>query len=127
MAIQLDRVIGGYVKLRDMKAALVKKQKEELALIQASMDKIENYLQKYLLEANLQSVNSDAGTAFLQHVASTTVRDWPAALDFIKANDEWSMLEARVSKTAVKDYLDEHGALPPGVEYTEAIVTRVRR
>jgi len=110
-----------------MKAALVKKQKDEMVVIQTQLDKLENYLQKYLLDAKLQSVNSEAGTAFLQHVASTTVRDWPAALDFIKANDEWSMLEARVNKTAVKDYIEQNGGCPPGVEYTEMIVTRVRR
>ena len=124
---KIDKVIAGYIKLRDIKNAMVKQQKEQLEPITKQMTFIENYLQKYLLDANLQSVNSDQGTAFLQHVTSATVRDWPATLEFIRANDEWDFLEARVSKTAVKDYIEIQGVIPPGVEFAEAVVTRVRR
>jgi hypothetical protein len=127
MTQKLDRVIAGYIKLRDRKNELVKKHKEELEPITKQLEFIENYLQKYLLDANLQSVNSDAGTAYLQTVSSATVRDWTASLDFIRTQNEWSFLDARVNKTAVKDYIDAHGVIPPGVEYTEALVTRVRR
>ena len=123
----LERVIAGYVKLRDAKNAMVKKQKEELDPLQTKIDFLENYLQKYLLDRNVESIRTEAGTAFLQRATSATVRDWVATLEYIVANKDWDLLEARVSKTAVKDFIEQHGSCVPGVEFSEAIVTRVRR
>jgi hypothetical protein len=37
------------------------------------------------------------------------------------------MLERRVSKTAVDEYVAAHQDLPPGVNYTTAISVNVRR
>jgi hypothetical protein len=37
------------------------------------------------------------------------------------------MLERRVSKAAVEQYKDEHGNLPPGINWREEITINVRR
>ena len=124
---KLDRVIAAYVKLRDAKTAMAKRHKEELSPITDKMDFLEGYLQKFLLDRNMESMRTEQGTAFLQRVSSATVKDWTATLAFIQKNKEWSFLDARVNKTAVKDYIEASGQIPPGVEFTEMIVTRVRR
>lgn len=125
--MKVDEVVAAYVKLRDIKEAKKRKHSEELAPINEKMQVIESWLQNHLQVEGVDSMKTKAGTAFLQTSSSATVKDWGATLDFVKQNDEWSFLEARVNKTAVKDFIASTGEVPPGVKYEETIVTRVRR
>ncbi len=127
MTTKVNQVVAAYVKLRDQKDEIKRRHKEELAPLNENMTKLERWLQKQLLDEGVESMKTDAGTAFLQTSSSVTVRDWPATLAWIQDNDEWSLLEARVNKTAVKDFLESTGEVPPGVNYSEDIETRVRR
>lgn len=127
MTVKVDEIVAAYIKLRDMKDATSRRHKEELAPINEKMGKLEAWLQKHLQAEGVDSMKTKAGTAFLQSSSSATVRDWPATLDWIKEQDEWSFLEARVNKTAVKDYMESTGDIPPGVDFKTTIVTRVRR
>lgn len=127
MATKVDEVVAAYIQLRDCKEQITRKHKEELAPINEKMGKIEAWLQRHLQTEGVESMKTKAGTAFLQTASSATVRSWPETLAWVKANDEWSFLEARVNKTAVKDFIESQGEIPPGVDYKETIVTRVRR
>jgi hypothetical protein len=124
---KVDDVVAAYIKLRDKKTEMERKHKEELAPIKETMSKLENWLQRRLLEEGVESFKTSQGTAFLQSATSATVRDWDATFAWMQKNDEWSLLEARVNKTAVRDFVETNGEAPPGVEYSETIVTRVRR
>lgn len=125
--MKVDDAIAAYIKLRDKKAVLEREHKEELAPIKEIMDKLEGWLQKQLLADGIESMKTNVGTAFLQTASSATVRDWNATLEYIKEADEWGLLESRVNKTAIKDFIANKGEPPPGVEFREIIVTRVRR
>lgn len=128
MSFTVEQAIAAYIRLRDKKAEIEERQKEELVPIKNGMTKLENWLHAQMLKDGVDSMKKEGvGTAFLQRASSVTVKDWNAALDFIKESGEWSFLEARVSKTAVQDYLQEKGELPPGVEFKETMVVRVRR
>jgi len=123
----VDLVIDAYVRLRDEKELLAKKQAEEMKPIVEKMMKLENWLQAALQAAGVESFKTARGTAFKQTNVSTSVKDWTATLNWIKEHDEWSLLTAAVSKTAIRDLKENTGEIPPGVEYREEIVTRVRR
>lgn len=127
MTSKVDAVVAAYIKLRDSKEQLARKHKDELAPITEQMARLESWLQKHLLDAGVESMKTRAGTAFLQTATSATVRDWAATLDWIKDRDEWSFLEARVNKSAVKDYMESTGDVPPGIDFKSNVVTRVRR
>jgi hypothetical protein len=55
------------------------------------------------------------------------VADWDYVLDYIQKNELWNMLEKRVSKQAVEQYVEEHGNLPPGINWREELVVNIRR
>ena len=46
---------------------------------------------------------------------------------FIVKNDLFEMLEKRCNKTLVDQYKDEHGEVPPGINYSQTTVVNVRR
>lgn len=124
---KLDQIVSHYIKLRDRKAERKKEYEAEVEAIDQAMTKIENFLLKHLQENGSESVRTAAGTFFKKVATRASVADWDAVLDFIVENEAWSMLERRVSKSAVEQYRQEHDDLPPGINWTEALLVEVRR
>ena len=50
-----------------------------------------------------------------------------SSLKFIKDNDAFDMLEKRVSKTAVRAYIDMHNTVPAGVNFGTKLGVNVRK
>ena len=73
------------------------------------------------------------GTAYIAYRESATVADWDVLLGFIKKSEAWDLLERRVSKSAVKDRMEEdrngnyHQEPPPGVNFVRIEGVNVRR
>jgi hypothetical protein len=120
-------VIAKYVELRDRKEALVKKQREEVAKITSVMDKIEQALFGVMSETGTDSVKTPAGTAFFTTRTSATVDDRDMFFDFVREHEAWDMLESRCAKSAVEQYLETEGELPPGVTRRVEKVVSIHR
>ncbi len=120
-------VIRTYMKLREQRAAVEGEVKDRVAAIKAKMDKLEAFLKAQMDAQGLTSFKSDYGTAFLTTVDYATVSDWDATLTFIREQDAYDMLEKRVSKIAVRGYIDAHKAVPPGVTYGTKLEVNIRK
>lgn len=128
MAISAGDVIVAYLKLRDEKAKLADKHKDEMAPFNEKMTKLENYMLDLLNKAGVDSMAfKGVGTMFKKETTSVTAEEWNATLDWIKANNAWEFLERRVSKTVVMEYAEANGEYPPGLKVTNATVVQVRK
>lgn len=127
MSLTVDSVIAGYLKLRAQKQAIEAKAKEETAGIQASMDKLEAWLKLKAEETGVTSFKTDHGTAFLTTTDYASVADWDAVLEHIKTQGAYDMLEKRVSKTAVRAYIEMNRTVPPGINYGTKLEINVRK
>jgi hypothetical protein len=123
----IEQLIDRYVKLRDKKAEMKAEYDASVAKIDEAMEKVENFILGHLNTNGIDSVGAPAGTAFKQQMTSATVRDWDALLGHIRATESWNLLDHRVNKTAVLEFKDQHNDLPPGVNYREETVVRIRR
>lgn len=127
--ITADMVISKYVETRDQMAAKTKALKEELADLKVLQEKRELWLQGELTKLGLDSFKSAHGTAFTTWKDSATVADRQVFLDWV--HKEWedreSFLENRVSKSAVKQRLEDGELEPPGINYTKIKALQVRR
>ena len=123
----VDEVVKGYIKLRDKKNNMKKEQTEELRPINEKMMLLENWLLRDLQTRGVQSQKTAEGTAFVSTMSAATVKDRDALFAFIKEKEMWDLLENRVSKTVVADYLEETGEVIPGVNYQQTQVVRIRR
>ena len=110
-------VIRTYMKLRDQKAAIEGEVKERIADLKGKMEKLEAFLKTQMDAQGLTSFKSDYGTAFLTTTDYANVADWDAVLGFIRDNDAFDMLEKRVSKIAVRGYIEQTKSVPPGINY----------
>lgn len=123
----IGKLVEGYITLRDKKAEIKARHEQELAPIQAMLDKIEVHILQHMQEHGVESCRTPVGTAYMSTRTSATVADWDSLLSFVQTNGLWQMLERRVAKTAVDEYAAMHKDLPPGVNYTQSIVVNVRR
>jgi hypothetical protein len=120
-------VIRTYMKLRDQKAAIEGEIKEQVSAIKAKMEKLEAFLKTQMDAQGLTSFKSDYGTAFLTTTDYANVADWDAVLGFIRDNEAYDMLEKRVSKVAVRGYIEQTKAVPPGITYGTKLEVNVRK
>lgn len=125
--LTVDQVVAGYIALRQQKKAIERDAKEKTDALDAKMGKIEAWL---LAQANQQGVTSfktNHGTAFVTTTDFANVANWDAMISFVKEREAFDLLERRVSKTAVRGYIDADGRVPAGVNYGTKLSVNVRR
>lgn len=127
MTATVDDVIAAYIKLRDKKEALEAAVKEQTKELTEKMVKLENYLREQADAMGVTSFKTKHGTAFLTTTDFAAVADWDAVLDFVKQNDAYDMLERRVSKKAVRGYIDQMKQVPAGINYGTRLDINIRR
>lgn len=71
----LDQVIARYIEIRDEKADFEKKYKEEKAVYDAKLEKIEAYLLRKMDVDGATSIKTDCGTAFKKLNANVSLND----------------------------------------------------
>lgn len=127
MTLKVDDVIATYMKLRNQQEAIKAERDELINAIKAKMMKLEAWIKEQADAQGVTSFKTKHGTAFLTTVDYANVADWDAVLGFIREYEAFDMLEKRVSKTAVRGYIDKNKAVPPGVNYGTKIELNVRK
>lgn len=125
--ITIDQVISTYIKLRGKKEAIEAETKQRVAEIASKMDKLEAWIQVKADELGVTSFKTPHGTAFLATKDFASVADWDATLNFIKEEGAYDLLEKRVSKNAVRGYIEKMNAVPPGINYGSKLEVSVRK
>lgn len=128
MPINVEEVIRTYIELRDTVAQMDAEYAEKVKPIKQAMAAAEKALLEFFEQTGQTSTSvKGVGTAYRAKHVSVKVADWNAALEYIKAHDLWHMLEQRVNKTAVSQFLDVNGELPPGVSSSASYSVNIRR
>jgi hypothetical protein len=126
--MDIDKIVGAYVKMRDDLDAKRKEFKEFENERKAQMAKIEDHILKLCYEQGVESFKTVHGTAFKKKKDFVKVNNWDAALDFIIHNDLKHILTKSVRKDAVKEFMKENkNQLPPGLEYGAITEIGIRR
>lgn len=128
-AITADQVVAKYVETRDLIEQKKKACEAEVADLKALQEKRENWLKTELDKLGVESFKTAHGTAFITFKDSATVSDREAFLDWVEGDfvERKHYLENRVSKTAVKQRLEDGEPPPPGVNYVKVKDVQVRR
>lgn len=124
--LQVDELTKKYMRLREIKAAYDAEHKEKTAKVKEAMQKIEIRLLEFFEQTGQSSAKTAFGTPYVTLRESYSVADRDAYLEWVKEHEAWEMLESRVSKSAVEAYKEEHGDLPPGVNYSAERKVNVR-
>lgn len=123
---KVSDVVAKYVELRAMKEKMDEAHKQKVAEIRKAMDMLEGYFLKYFDKTGQTQIKTDTATVFVKTNDYAQVADWDAVLEFIRENDAFEFLEKRVSKTAVRDFIDDKKEVPPGINYGTKLSVNVR-
>jgi uncharacterized protein YydD (DUF2326 family) len=104
--------------------AAVKEQTKEL---KEKMEKLEAWIKEQADVQGVTSFKTKHGTAFLTTTDYANVADWDAVLNYIRENEAYDMLEKRVSKVAVRGYIEANKAVPAGVNYGTKLEVNIRK
>ena len=118
--MNFDIACKNYVLLRKEVDEIERAAKATTAGIKEKMLALETWLTLKADEAGLENIKTAHGTAYWSNIASAKVASREAFLDFVRKEEAYDMLENRVSKEAVKSYMEAHdGLVPPGVDFTQ--------
>ena len=127
MSLTVDQVIETYMKLRKKKEAIEGETKSQVKGIKENMTKLEAWIKEKADAEGVTSFKTNHGTAFLTTNDYARVADWDAVLGFVQDNEAYDLLERRVSKAAVRGYIDINKAVPAGITYGTKIDINVRK
>jgi hypothetical protein len=127
MTVNVDDVVAAYVKLRDKKDSMEAAVKEQTKGLKEKMTQLEAWLKEQADAQGVTSFKTKHGTAFLTTTDYANVADWDAVLNFIRDNEAFDMLEKRVSKIAVRGYIESNKAVPAGVNYGTKLEINIRK
>ncbi len=125
--MKLSELVAKYVELRDRKSLYKGEYEAKVAKVEELMGKIEAKLLEVFATTGLESVKTEAGTAYASVRTSASVADKESFLDFVRTKEEWSLLDVRASKLAVEQYIAANEDIPPGVNLRQERVLNVRR
>lgn len=125
--MNFNEVVSKYIQLRDKKAQLKAEYDAKVVKIDEVMDKVESVLIKHFAETGVESIRTDAGTAYKTTRTSAPIADWDAFLAHVIETEDYHLLEHRASKKAVEEYKQTNQDLPPGVNWREEVVVNIKR
>lgn len=127
MAVTVDSVIAAYMAMRKQKEQIEAEVKEKVSEIKGKMDKLEAWIKQQADAQGVTSFKTKHGTAFLTTTDYANVADWDAVLSYIRDNGAYDMLEKRVSKNAVRGYIELNKSVPPGINYGTKLDVSIRK
>jgi hypothetical protein len=126
--MKLSDAVSLYIRLRDQKAQMKAEYDAAVAPVIEKMEKLEAKLLEIFNTTGMDSVKTEFGTAYATTRTSATVADRDTFMEFVKAREEWALLEVRASRAAVEQFRAANdNELPPGVNLREERVVNVRR
>lgn len=128
--MDFDDLTTKYVALRDRRAEVVQRHKEELAKYDEVLSDLENLFLEHLNSTNSQSLATDHATVYKGVHTSVRLADRDAFREEVsrrvRENDDWSLIDLRPSKSLVSDMFDA-GEAVPGVNISRTQYVRVNR
>jgi hypothetical protein len=98
-----------------------------VSTVKAKLEKLEGWIKAQADAQGVTSFKSEFGTAFLTTTDYSNVADWDAVLNFIRENEAFDILDKRVSKIAVRGYIESTKAVPPGITYGTKLEVNIRK
>jgi hypothetical protein len=123
----MGELVEKFVTLRDKLREADDRHKQRTSGARETLTALEVEMLDRLNQADGNSFASPAGTVYRTSRKSATIMDSDIFRSFVIDNKAWDLVDIRANGPATAAYLDEHGAIPPGVNYTVHYTVGVRR
>jgi hypothetical protein len=125
--IDFNKRVEQFVELRDEIKRIEDEQKKQLAPYKETLEQLNSVLLAHLNDVGADSVSSAAGTVYRKERKSASIADKTAFWAWVVANADWDLIDVKANATAVEEFAEKNGSLPPGVNFTAKHDVGVRR
>ena len=126
--VSIDKLTKAYVKIREKRAELSSKFKEEDENLVSQLDKIKKALLDYCKEHGVESVRTNAGLVYKSTRSRYWTSDWESMYKFVLKHEVPEFFDKRLNQTNVKQFLEENpDILPEGLNVDSEFTISVRR
>lgn len=125
--LNLSQLAKIYVQLRDRRAQRKALYDAEDAADKEKQEKIEGILLQRFEEQGVESVRTENGTPYKYVRESCSTADADAFWSYVMSNEAFELIEKRPNKTTVRQFIDEKGDVPPGLNWRQELCIGVRR
>lgn len=123
----VDKRVQQYIQVRDAIAAADEAHKEKIKPLVDLQNLLTGWMQNFMEQAGADNIKTAHGTCYSSTRYTASLADPQAFMNFVIEKANWDMLDRKANVTAVKDYVAEHGGLPPGVNLSAIKTVGVRR
>ncbi len=124
---RMDNLVRMFIKARDAIAKAKEAYEAEIKPLQEIKSKLEGRMLAFLDQSGQDSAKTQYGTCFTSTKDSASLTDPDAFMSYVMKNGAFELLDRRANATAVRDFVEENGTLPPGVNFTSRKSLSVRR
>lgn len=123
----IDDLVAQYIKLRDKLKEADDAHKEKTKAARDYLEQLSGKLLERLNDVGGESVKTESGTVYRTTRRSATIADGGTFRTYVIENAQYDLVDWRANALAVADYITEHAAPPPGVNFSTAFTVGVRR
>lgn len=124
---KVDKRVDQYIRIRDALKVLEEKYETERAPLVEMQNLLTGWMMEFLDKAGASAVKTKYGTCHTSTRYTASLADPDAFMKFVIANNKFELLDRRANATAVRDYVAENKALPPGTNLNSIRTLGVRR
>jgi len=128
MTIPVEKLVGAYTKIREKRAEISAKFKEEDGSLAEQQDKIKRALLDYCKDQGVDSVRTASGLFYRTIKQRYWTSDWSSMHAFIMEHNLPDFFEKRLNQTNVRQFIEENPDLiPAGLNVDSEYVISVRK
>lgn len=125
--INVDDVIKKYVSLRDQRSVLKKEYERNDEALKDQQERIEKWLLAKQQSLGVTQFKSAHGIAYQVPKTLYTCVDWGTFHNWIIENRRPDLLEKRILQGGMKEFREETGTIPPGLNSFSKIEVNIRK
>lgn len=126
-SLNINQLIALYRAQRDELATERKAYKQREANVKDLLSRISMALRDIGDKLGVDSFSSPDGTAYRQVKTRYRVGNWDSVLEWVKATDNFQVLERRIGQVAMREIHNATSEIPPGVDYSAEVEFVVRK
>lgn len=123
----VDKRVQQYVEVRDAIKAANEKHDAAIKPLVELQNLLTGWLQQFMETAGADNIKTPHGTCYNSTRYTASLADPEAFMTFVKANNLFDLIDRKANVTACRDYCEEKGTLPPGVNMSAIKTVGVRR
>jgi hypothetical protein len=123
----VDKRVEQYITIRDRLKEMDAEHEERRKPLVELQNLLTGWMQNFMEQAGADNVKTAHGTCYATTRYTASLADPQVFMDFVITNNAFDLLDRKANTTAVRDYVEEKGGLPPGVNLSSIKTIGVRR